>query len=197
MPILIPIMPTLLERDRRIVENEMSALEDINLSLSEKEMEPSRFLGHLESAKHGITSSDEEGQFSFWVAGITRMPVRLGFAKTIQEEYLNVPGSIIDVTLLPDPKNQFDPHAVQIFVRCERDNGDHIASGMLGFVPKKISRLVCSHVKSINSGRVVKIRTYTTKNGELKRMVKVGFNYTPEIKDDMERLLESLIDEIT
>jgi len=145
-------------------------------------------LRHLTDERKGIRENLEEQYFEFYVAGYTKtyknLPVQANHAllygmavkwctdKSSQIDDVSFPfgrsSSLIDISLEPEPDNQYDPNALIVRASAPLNLQEYLlgidkrrVDLILGYVPKAISRIV-SH----NLGR--------TENGWIKRVRKVA-----------------------
>jgi hypothetical protein len=74
-----------------------------------------------------------------------------------------------NVILVPEPENQYDPHAVRVVLQSHGGRLSIAHGKDLGYVPKKISRQIAQNIGLFTEGRVLKVREnfhdkyYTTK----------------------------------
>lgn len=63
-----------------------------------------------------------------------------------------------NIVLVPEPSNQYDPHAVKVILNSQSSLLAQAHGMDLGYVPKKISRMVATHIRMFGEGRIYKVR---------------------------------------
>jgi len=121
-----------------------------------------------------ILDSPEKGLLELYPAGYTKPSNRDGQSR--QELYKalyeiavskGAEGNLYpfekdthNITLLPDPSNPFDEHAVHLILEVSNVNSPlyHLNGRDLGFIPKKINQNILRGIDIFNGGRILKVK---------------------------------------